>query len=242
MVLASLFISASSILMYVSNLLSQCTTIILAQMPCITVSSNNVFNYSMLSTKAFLQPSSDAVLLFASFAIGCNHPPPPVPPFLLTWKLPPQGHCLKTSEAESFMVQICASMWISSVVSWRKGMAPSMPPNPYSLKFYLLKNYPELFLPSSPSLPLAPLCSLTHAALLDIPVYKSRVHSLHMLFSSTWNSRTRRYAKRGASRHVVRATQLLPILHSLLSSSVMCTSQYVILRYLFRESVAYPID
>ena len=40
-------------------------------------------------TKAFLQPSSDTVMLFASF--GCTHPPPPGLPFLLTENLSPNG-------------------------------------------------------------------------------------------------------------------------------------------------------
>ena len=39
-------------------------------------------------TKAFLQVSPDTPMLFAPF--GCTHPPPPVPPFLLTHNLSPK--------------------------------------------------------------------------------------------------------------------------------------------------------
>ena len=39
-------------------------------------------------TKAYLQVSPDTAMLFAPF--GCTHPPPPVPPFLLTQNLSPK--------------------------------------------------------------------------------------------------------------------------------------------------------
>ena len=40
-------------------------------------------------TKAFLQPSPEAAMLFAPFR--CTHPPPPVPPFLLKQNLSPKN-------------------------------------------------------------------------------------------------------------------------------------------------------
>jgi len=46
-------------------------------------------------TKLLLKMSPDAAMLFAPF--GCTHPPPPVPPFLLTQNLE------VTYEAESLM-------------------------------------------------------------------------------------------------------------------------------------------
>jgi len=39
-------------------------------------------------TKSLLRTSPDAAMLFAPF--GCTHPPPPVPPFLLTQNLSPK--------------------------------------------------------------------------------------------------------------------------------------------------------
>ena len=39
-------------------------------------------------TKSLLKMSSDTAMLFAPF--GCTHPPPPVPPFLLTQNLSPK--------------------------------------------------------------------------------------------------------------------------------------------------------
>ena len=39
-------------------------------------------------TRSLLNTSPDAAMLFAPF--GCNHPPPPVPPFLLTQNLSPK--------------------------------------------------------------------------------------------------------------------------------------------------------
>ena len=39
-------------------------------------------------TKLFLKTSLDAAMLFAPFR--CTHPPPPVPPFLLTQNLSPR--------------------------------------------------------------------------------------------------------------------------------------------------------
>ena len=39
-------------------------------------------------TKLLLKMSSDVAMLFAPF--GCTHPPPPVPPFLLTQNLSPK--------------------------------------------------------------------------------------------------------------------------------------------------------
>ena len=39
-------------------------------------------------TKSLLKTSPDAAMLFAPF--GCTHPPPPVPPFLLTQNLSPK--------------------------------------------------------------------------------------------------------------------------------------------------------
>ena len=39
-------------------------------------------------TKSLLKTSPDAAMLFAHF--GCTHPPPPVPPFLLTQNLSPK--------------------------------------------------------------------------------------------------------------------------------------------------------
>ena len=39
-------------------------------------------------TKSFLQPSSDAAMLFAPF--GCTHRPLPILPFLLKQNLPPK--------------------------------------------------------------------------------------------------------------------------------------------------------
>ena len=39
-------------------------------------------------TKLLLKTSPDAATLFAPF--GCTHPPPPVPPFLLTQNLSPK--------------------------------------------------------------------------------------------------------------------------------------------------------
>jgi len=39
-------------------------------------------------TKSLLRTSPDAVMLFAPF--GYTHPPPPVPPFLLTQNLSPK--------------------------------------------------------------------------------------------------------------------------------------------------------
>ena len=39
-------------------------------------------------TRSLLNMSPDAAMLFAPF--GCTHPPPPVPPFLLTQNLSPK--------------------------------------------------------------------------------------------------------------------------------------------------------
>ena len=39
-------------------------------------------------TKLLLKMSPDTAMLFAPF--GCTHPPPPVPPFLLTQNLSPK--------------------------------------------------------------------------------------------------------------------------------------------------------
>ena len=39
-------------------------------------------------TRSLLSTSQDAAMLFAPF--GCTHPPPPVPPFLLTQNLSPK--------------------------------------------------------------------------------------------------------------------------------------------------------
>ena len=39
-------------------------------------------------TKSLLKASPDAAMLFAPFR--CTHPPPPVPPFLLTQNLSPK--------------------------------------------------------------------------------------------------------------------------------------------------------
>ena len=39
-------------------------------------------------TKSLLKTSPDAAMLFAPFE--CTHPPPPVPPFLLTQNLSPK--------------------------------------------------------------------------------------------------------------------------------------------------------
>ena len=39
-------------------------------------------------TKSLLKTSPDAAMLFALF--GCTHPPPPVPPFLITQNLSPK--------------------------------------------------------------------------------------------------------------------------------------------------------
>ena len=39
-------------------------------------------------TKLLLKTSPDTAMLFAPF--GCTHPPPPVPPFLLTQNLSPK--------------------------------------------------------------------------------------------------------------------------------------------------------
>ena len=38
--------------------------------------------------RSLVQTSPDAAMLFAPF--GCTHPPPPVPPFLLTQNLSPK--------------------------------------------------------------------------------------------------------------------------------------------------------
>jgi len=44
-------------------------------------------------TKAFLQATPDTAVLFAPFEY--THPPPPVPPFLLTHETKSQGPCWK---------------------------------------------------------------------------------------------------------------------------------------------------
>ena len=41
-----------------------------------------------VSTRLLLKMSQDAAMLFALF--GCTHPPPPVPPILLTQNLSPK--------------------------------------------------------------------------------------------------------------------------------------------------------
>ena len=42
----------------------------------------------LVPTKSLLKMSPDATMLFAPF--GCTHPPPPVPPILLTQNLSPK--------------------------------------------------------------------------------------------------------------------------------------------------------
>ena len=52
--------------------------------------SNSIYakTDSSVPTKSLLRTSPDAAMLFAPF--GCNHPPPPIPLFLLTQKLSPK--------------------------------------------------------------------------------------------------------------------------------------------------------
>jgi len=52
-------------------------------------------------TKVFLKLSPDTAMLFAPFE--CTHPPPPVPPFLLTQTLSPKD---VASQDEIFMIDI----------------------------------------------------------------------------------------------------------------------------------------
>ena len=51
-------------------------------------------------TKLLLKTSPDAAMLFAPF--GCTHPPPLVPPFLLTQNLSPKDMCKKKVTLLSF--------------------------------------------------------------------------------------------------------------------------------------------
>ena len=55
-------------------------------------------------TKPFLQPSTEAAMLFAPF--GCTHPPPPVPPFLLAQNLSPKDIAGVTSRAHNLPTSI----------------------------------------------------------------------------------------------------------------------------------------
>ena len=55
-------------------------------------------------TKAFLQPSPEAAMLFALF--GCTYPPPPVTPFLLAQNLSPKDIARMTSLAQNLPTSI----------------------------------------------------------------------------------------------------------------------------------------